>query len=100
MDANPKSEAQISKRFDKLTALSEVEGQIRMTKTQNPKQTQRGTKGRMLPKQPPKKPGLFLSFDHSNFGFVSDLEAPVHTGLKSIRHCLYAPAYQEASPWN
>jgi hypothetical protein len=47
---NSKPEARISKRFDKLTALlglsgvegSEVEGQIRMTKIQNPKQQQSG----------------------------------------------------------
>jgi hypothetical protein len=94
MGTNSKSEARISK-------------QIRMTKIQNLKRPHKGAKGRISSRQPPKQLDSFLSFDHSNFGFfsdfeirISDLQPPVVSRLKSIRHCIYGPPHHEALLWN
>jgi len=48
-----------------------------MTKIQNPKQQQSADKHLMLSWRSLIRDGLFLSFEHLDFGFVSDFEIRV-----------------------
>jgi hypothetical protein len=68
-------------RFEGLTALSDLEGQYRMTKTQMDQ-----TIWRIFPTRNDRKGKLFLSLEHSGFGFVSDFDIRI-SALTMILPC-------------